>query len=45
MCDMNMEVCVCYKMVLDKRRQWLKTTADENGVDNGFMRILSVGVI
>lgn len=42
---MNTDVGVCYKMALDKRRQWLKTTVDEDGLDDGFMRILSAGVI
>lgn len=42
---MDTDVGVCYKMVLDNRRQWLRTTVDENRVDNGFIRILSAGVI
>lgn len=42
---MDTDVGVYYKTVLDNRRQWLRTTVDENGVDNGFIRILSAGVI
>lgn len=41
MCDMNTDVGVCYKTVLDNIRQWLMKTVDENA----FIRILSEGLV
>lgn len=41
MCDMNTDVGVCYKTVLDNIRQWLMNTVD----GNAFIRILSAGLV